>query len=124
MQQKKFLNYLRDIPIALGIGFCFSAVISGILALIGIFAGMYRCLDLAQRIEFIVGALLLILFAIFIIASGKKPNISKVISTEKWVRVFHVLGFPEVFGLVGAGLILGGCFLDIWLVPMEIALYM
>ena len=122
--QHKWLNYLRDAAIALGFGLAFSAVISGILALVGIFAGMYACLDLAQRIEFIIGALLLILLAVTLMARGKKPNFAKVLTTENWTRFFRLFGFPEVFGLIGVGLILGGCFLDIWLVPMEVALYM
>ncbi len=122
MRENKLLDYIRDVIVALLFGFAFSAVISGVCALIGLFAGMYPCLDAAKRIEFVIGALLLLVLAFTLMKRGKKPTFAKVLTTENWTRFFRRLGFPEVFGLVGVGLILGGCVLDFWLVPMKAAL--
>lgn len=123
MSGGKVKNALRDVAVALGMGFAVGIAVGGILALIGLFAGMHTCLDLAQRILFVIGSLFLILLAVTIMARGKKPNFGKLLSTENWVKVFRVLGFTEVVGLIGVALILSGCLLDVWLVPMEVAMY-
>ena len=108
----KITGALKDLAISVVVGIAVSAVITGIAALIGIFAGMAASLDVARRILFIVGALGMILIAVAILARGKKPQFGDVKDMTAWRKRFSVMHLPDVIGVIGIVMIACGCVVE------------